>query len=75
MAKITILWCYDTTRTDTTRTGHTPDRHNLDRDTTRTQTDSVFNPDTEKIISEYITMVLCASLYSDLRSAEGLGFV
>ena len=49
-----------------TRTGHNPDR-----DTTQTRTDSVFNPDTEKIISEYITnVVLCASFYSDLGSAE-----
>ena len=40
-----------------------------------TRTDSVFNPDVEKIIPEYITMLLCASMYSDLGSAERLGFV
>ena len=44
---------------------------NPDRDTTWTRTDSVFNLDTEKIISEYITNVFpCASLYSDFGSAE-----
>ena len=38
---VSVVRCYDTTRTDTTRTGHNldrhnPDRHNPDRDVTWT---------------------------------------
>ena len=45
---------------DITWTGRNLDRHSPDRDTTRTGD----NPDTDRQCI-YITMVLCASLYSD----------
>ena len=48
---------------DVTWAGRNLDRHNPDRDTMRTgtqfwtRTDNLFNPDTEKMTSGYITMV------------------